>query len=68
MAVEVAAEVYECDVFSLADNGVDVGGYNGAPQQSKNRGKTTKMDGLWFQTLLKWMIWGVKNYFLETPI
>ena len=28
---------------------------------SKNSGKTLKMDGLWWKTLLKGMIWGVKN-------
>ena len=31
---------------------------------SKNRGKPPKiLDGLkWFQTLLKWMIWGYHNF------
>ena len=39
---------------------------------TKNRGvkKKNKMDGekkSWFQTLLKWMIWGFSPIFLETP-
>ena len=34
---------------------------------SKNRGVSPKMDGLWWNTLLKWMIWGKTHYFLETP-
>jgi len=32
---------------------------------SKNRG-TPKMDGLWWKTLLKWMIWGY-HYFWKHP-
>ena len=33
---------------------------------SKNRGKTPKMDGLQWKTLLKWMIWGYP-YFRKHP-
>ena len=33
---------------------------------SKNRGKTPKMDGLEWKTLLKWMIWGY-HYFRKHP-
>ena len=35
---------------------------------SKNRGKTPKMDGVQWNTLLKLMIWGETPLFLETPI
>ena len=33
---------------------------------SKNRGKNPKMDGLYWKTLLKWMIWGYP-YFWKHP-
>ena len=34
---------------------------------TKNRGKTPKMDGLQWNTLLKWMIWGAHPYFWKHP-